>query len=292
MGNRLFKKQEASSSTDQTVAAEQKLAKEPMTTQPEDSGAMLNQEVAESGKPDIVESENVTPALPKEECVACAEPLAAALQSEAENLAKEAPAPVLGVSVPSPPEPAAVHQLAAESKPKPNVEAMPVPISESAPAEPAPQAMNLTEESVHDPTPSSLPSVEPAIPDLSSQPDKAPAAPADIPAPAASADIPAPVIPEVPSDVPAEECSAEGVVIPTSVPEKAAETSESLKPTEGEATGNSEKLMSDVNMKSISGQLKQLELSGSDLVADLIPSDIKMSADTTVADTNGSTELM
>ncbi|KAF3854722.1 hypothetical protein F7725_022777 [Dissostichus mawsoni] len=56
---------------------------------------------------------------------------------------------------------------------------------------------------------------------------------------------------------------------------------------EVEAADNLEQLASDFNEESVSGLLKNLELKGNDLVADLIPNDVNIPGDMTI-----STELM
>lgn len=86
---------------------------------------------------------------------------------------------------------------------------------------------------------------------------------------------------------------AEAVVISTLEPEKSEETTESLEePIEAEAAGNLEQIVSDVNEESVSGLLKHLELTGNDLVTDLIHSDVKIPDDTPIVDISTPTELM
>ncbi|XP_034391807.1 protein TsetseEP-like [Cyclopterus lumpus] len=154
-------------------------------------------------------------------------------------------------------------------KPEEEVEAVPEPISESVPAPTEAMAQKtdlFSQESLPEPAISS-PLIDLGVLDKTPQPVDIPPSPATVTA-------------EVPSDVPVnEECQdgAEISVIPTFEPEKTEETSESEeKPIEVEAAGNLEQLASVVSEESISGQLKNLELTGNDLVADLISTDVEI----------------
>ncbi|XP_070764153.1 uncharacterized protein [Enoplosus armatus] len=329
MGNRFSRKLDGPANSAETAATEQKTEEVPAAPEPaEEAGITQTLEAVGTESLDVVVGEPVTlmACLPTEECVSeCKEVEAPAApaplnDAEPEPVAKETPAPVqleplVSVSEPSPPEPAAEPkpvaetQLAPEPAPEPvpepapepvpepeptsnpeaEVEAVPEPILESLPA-PAealePQTDLLTQESHPDPVLSSPPLIDMGVPDVTLQPNTPPS-----PVP-----IPAPVNADKLSDIPVtQECqdSAEVSVISTFEPEKSEETSESLeKLMEVEAAGNLEQLVSDVNEESLSGLLKGLELKGNDLVADLIPTDVKIPDDTPITDMSPSTELM
>lgn len=309
MGNRFSRRRDVPVNSTENAATEQEAAEEPATTQPgEDSGVTPAQEAVKTENLDVVLGEPVTlvASLPAEECVSeCKEAEAPAAlaplnDAEPEPEAKETPAPVqpeplVSVSEPSPPEPEPVAeaQLATEPAPEPveepeptsnpevDIEVVPESISEP---EPAP-----TEESLPEPVISPPPLVDLGAPDVT--PQLIDTSPSPSPAP-----IAVPVSADEPSDIPAGEefqDRAEAAVLSTPEPEKSEETSESLeKPMEAEAAGNLEQLVSDVNEESVSGLLKHLELTGNDLVTDLIHSDVKIPDDTPIVDISTSTELM
>ncbi|XP_033490144.1 uncharacterized protein LOC117261767 [Epinephelus lanceolatus] len=286
MGARFSKAREAPATPAETAVPEQKAAAEPAATQPAgDSGPPQTQEAVKTENPEVVLGEAVTvkACLPNEECVAeCKPPEAPAASdpltdAEPEAVAKETPAPVQPepvVSV-SKPEPVAEAQLAPEPVPEPEpvsepepvpepeaeVETVPEPISESVPAlaEALEQQIDLlNQESLPEPL------VDLGVPDVTPP----------------AADIAAPVIADEPLDIPmAEACleSAEVSVIPAFELERSEETPESVENLiEVEAGGNLEQLVTDVNEEDVRGLLKNLELKGNDLVADLIPTDDKI----------------
>ena len=282
MGNRFSstKRRDAPATSAETAAApEQKTAEEPaVATQPAaDAGITQTQEAVENV--DVVVGESVTPvaSLPPEECTS--ECKAAEAPAEPEPVATETPAPVepeplVSVSEPSPPEPEPAPEpelapepepVAPEPVPEPEptsnpeaevVEAAPEPIPESVPSFEAleQQTDMLTQESLPEPL------IDLGVPDANSEP-------ADEPA-----DIPV-----------SEECQEDG-------PE---ETSESLeKPMEVEAAGDLVQLVSDVNEESVTELLQNLELKGNDLVADHIPTDVKIPDDGLITNMSTSAELM
>ncbi|XP_022609945.1 uncharacterized protein LOC111228388 [Seriola dumerili] len=326
MGNRFSRRRDTPAGSGETAATEQKAAEEPAAPQPaEESGITTTQEAVETENLDVVVGEPVTPVacLPSEECVSeCKEVEAPAVSAtlndaEPEPVAKETPAPsqpelLVSVSEPSPPEsePVAEPKLVAEAQrapepvpetvpePEPTsnpeaeaeAEAVPEPISEAEPVltEALEQhADMLTQESLPEPELSSPPLIDLGVPDVTPQPVNTSPSPAPISDPDNANE---------PSDIPVtEECegSAEAAESSTFEPEKPEETTESLeKPMEVEAAENLEQLVSDVNEESISGLLQNLELKGNDLVADLIPSDVKIPDDTPITDISTSTELM
>ncbi|CAK6968971.1 proteoglycan 4-like [Scomber scombrus] len=323
MGNRFSRRRDVPLNSAETAATAQEAAEKPATTQPEDSGMTATQEAVQTENLDVVVGQPTTPVacLPTEECVAeYKEAEAPAAPSplndaEPEPEAKETPAPVqpeplVSVSTPSPPEPEPVAeqppvaeaQLATEPAPEPvqepkptsnpeaGVEAVPEPTSEP---EPAP-AVTLEQETDLL-TQESLPELvicPPALVDLGA-PDVTPQL---IDTPPTPAPIPISVNTDELSDIPASEefqDGTEATVISTLEPEKSEETSESLEmPMEAEAAGNLEQIVSDVNEESVSGLLKHLELTGNDLVTDLIHSDVKIPDDTPIVDISTSAELM
>ncbi|XP_040895072.1 cell surface glycoprotein 1-like [Toxotes jaculatrix] len=330
MGNRFSRKRDAPANSGETAATEEKTAEEPAASRPaEESGTTQTPEAAETENLDVVVGEPVTPVarLPSEECISECKlvdaPAASATLNDAEPepVAKKTPAPVqpepqVSISKPSPPEsepaaeskPVAEAQLVPEPAPEPasepvpepeptsnpeaEVEAVLEPITESVPVPVLAEALEqqtdmLTQESLPEPALSSPTLIDLAVPDVSPQPVNTPPSPAP---------IPDPVRADEPSDIPVtEECqdSAEAAESSTFEPGKSEETTESLeKPTEVEATENSEQLVSDVNVESVSGLLQNLELKGNDLVSDFIPSDVKIPDDTPITDISTSTELM
>ncbi|XP_076588350.1 uncharacterized protein LOC143321693 [Chaetodon auriga] len=319
MGNFLNRRRDPSANSGKTAATEQKTTEGPAATQPApDSGAMQTQEAVQTEDLDVVVGEPATlvASLPSEECTSeCKEvkaPAAPLKDAEPESVAKETPAPdqlepLVSVSEPSPsepePKPVAEAQLAPEpapevvpepgptSNPEAEVEAVPEPVSEStpAPAEALEQRADmLTQESLPEPMISSPALIDLGAPDAIPEPIITPPSPAAIPAPDNA---------DEPSDIPAvtEECQDSAEVPVTSTPELETpeETSESLeKVMEVEASGALEPLVSDVNEESVSELLQNLELKGNDLVADLLPTDVKIPDDSPITDMSTSTELM
>lgn len=322
MGNRFSRRRDTPASTGETAATEQKAAQEPAAPPPaaaaaEESGITQTQE-ATTENLDVVVGEPVTPvaSLPTEPCVAESKeveaPDASAAPNDAapESVAKEeTPAPIqteplVSTSEPSPPEsePVTEPEPVAETQPTPEpasepvpepepeaeaeAEAVPEPISEATipvPAEsPEQQIDTANHESLPEPELVSTPLVDLGVSDDAPQPVNT--SPSD------------PDNADEPSDIPVtEECegSIEAAESSTLEPEKLEETTESVeKPTEVEAVENLEQLASDVNEENISGLLQNLELKGNDLVADLIPGDVKIPDDTLVTDISTSTELM
>ncbi|XP_041795361.1 predicted GPI-anchored protein 58 [Chelmon rostratus] len=321
MGNFLNRRRDPSANNAKTAATEQKPAEEPAATQPaQESEATQIPEAVKTENIDMVAGDpaTVVASLPPGECASeCKEVKAPAVplnDAEPESVAKETSTPdqlepLTSVSEPSPsepePKPVAEAQLAPEpapeviSEPEPTsnpeaeveVEAVPEPLSESAPA-PA-EALEqpadvLTQESLPEPMISSPALIDLGVPDATPQPINTPPPPAP---------IPAPVDADEPSDIPAvaEEChdSAEVPVTSTLELETSEETSESLeKSMEVEASGTLEQLVSNVNEESVNELLQNLELKGNDLVADLIPTDVKIPDDSPITDMSTSTELM
>ncbi len=309
MGNRFGRKREGPINGAETAATGQKPAEVPAATEPApDSGITQTQEAVVTENLNAVVEEPVSAVTSPEDNASPAAP-APQKDSEPEPVVEETPAPVepeplVSVSEPSPPvpepaeEPKPVAEPAPEPVPEPEptsvpeveVEALPEPIpdSEAAPAEaPEPQTDMLTEESLPEPQISSSPLIDLGVPDATPEPTNIPTSPDA---------IPAPVDADEPSDIPVtEECqdNAEVSVISSLEPEKSEETSESLeKPTEVEAPGDLVQLVSEVSEESVSELLQNLELKGNDLVADLIPADVKIPDDTPVTDTSMSAELM
>lgn len=318
MGNKFSRRRDVPISNAEAAAPDQKPAEEPAAPQPaEDSGITQTQEAVVENL-DVVIAEPVTPVacLPAEACVSECKAAEAPATSpaplddaEPEPVAKETPAPVQPepvVSV-SEPEPAAEAQLAPEPVPEPASEPVPEPAPEPVP-EPEPTSHPEAEvEAVPEPISESTPAPAEALEQQTDMLAQEPLPEPELSSPTVVdldvADVtPQPIdIPSVdavePSDIPGtEECQDSAVVpeISTSEPEKSEETSESPeKPAEEEAAENLEQLVSDVNVESVSGLLKDLELKGNDLVADLIPTDVKIPDDTPITDMmSTATELM
>lgn len=306
MGNRFSRRRDAPVGSAETAATEQKTAEEPAVTQPaQDSGTTLAQEAVDTEDLEVVVRELVAivACVPSEECVSEIKEVKA---PELEPVAKDTPAPVqpepvVLVSELSPPEP----ETAAEPKPvaeaqvaqEPDPEPVPEPeptsnleaeveadaelISESvpAPAEALEQQTDvLTQEPLPDPVISSPTMIDLGVSDATPQPMDTPPSPDP---------TPALVDADEPSDIAVtDECQdgAEVSIISTLVPESE-ETSESLeKPMDVEAAGDMEQVVSDVNEETVSGLLQNLALKGNDLVADLIPTDVKIPDDAVVTD--------
>ncbi|KAM8750413.1 uncharacterized protein AB9X84_012281 [Acanthopagrus schlegelii] len=314
MGNKFSRRRDApdAASPEAAAPAEEPAAAEPAAAEPaaaepaQDSEIVQTQQAVET----VNTAELVTPvaSLPTEECKSeCNEAPAAPLSDpEPEPVAQKTPAPVqpepaVPVSEPSPPqpepepepEPVAEPQLAPEPvpepipEPEPEVEAVPESIPESAPAPPEdlePQTDMLTQESLPEPEISSPALIDLGIPDATPQPITADPSPVPVPA-LFDADEP--------SDIPVtEECHG-GFEVSTLEPEEPQETAESVeKPMEVEAAENLEQLVNDLNEESVSELLQNLELKGNDLVADLIPTDVKIPDGTPILDMTPATELM
>ncbi|XP_034542031.1 protein TsetseEP-like [Notolabrus celidotus] len=329
MGSRLSKKLNAPASSAET---EQKTAEEPAATPAatpaaEDSGITQTLEAVDVPNLEVIVGEVVTPvaSLPSEPCVAECKEVEAPAAPEPEAAAKETPAPVqpeppVPVSEPSPPEPEPIAapepiaepeptpepQVAPEpapepipepepepilepeptSIPEPEVEAFPEPIPESlpAPVEELEQEIELmTQELLPEPVLPSPPLIDLGFPDVTPEPADIPSLPEPVPADEPS-DIP--VVEEYPGDI-------EVPVISALEPEKPEETSEFVvKQIEVEAEDDLQKLVGDVNMESVNGLLKNLELKGNDLLADLIPTDVKIPDDSLITNMSTPTELM
>ncbi|XP_072241780.1 uncharacterized protein [Leuresthes tenuis] len=309
MGNRFSRRRDAPASSAETVAAEQKTAVEPATTNPAEGSAVTQiQEVTENL--DELAQQPVTSTIcsPKEECLteskeeetpAPSDPIN---DGDSEPRLKETPAPVqpeLLVSASNPPQPepnsVAEAQLAPEPAPEPvpepesasypeaDSEADPDPIPEAVPApvEALEQHADLLEqETLPEPVLSSPPLIELSAPD-------------DTPSPAA---IPFPLSSDDPSNISAGEQHQECVEASEgSSPghEESTETLEFLeKQTEVEAAEHLETLGSDVNEGSVSEILTNSELRGNDLLNDLIPSDAKIAEASPITDMSTSIELM
>ncbi|XP_029993270.1 protein TsetseEP-like [Sphaeramia orbicularis] len=316
----------------ESAVTEQTAAEEPVSTQPaEDSEVTQTQEAAAAPqaveqKPEVVVGEPVTlqACLPAEECTAeCKEPEApAASTPEPEPAAKDTPAqpePLISLSKPSPPEPVEDPKPVAPAQPEPLISLIESPAPESVE-----EAKPVVEE-VTEAAPETVPEPEPeveavTVPDPPSEPEPAPveaSAPEidlltqeTLPEPELSAaplidlGIPEPTPQTIdnppsppPSPVPvtADECpeveehqeSPEVAVISAVVPEE-----EPSVENPNEATENMEQLVSDVNEESVSGLLKQLDLTGNDLVSDLIDSDVKIPDESSIIDVNTSADMM
>ncbi|KAM3609290.1 uncharacterized protein V6R79_012539 [Siganus canaliculatus] len=323
MGNRFSRRRDAPANSAEGAATEQKPAEEPAAAPPaeESSMAQTQEAVVETAHVEKVaeKPETLEPSLPSEECVSeCKEvnvPATASSVSdpepEPEPVVEETPAPVtpepvVSVSQPSSPEPEPVAepQLAPEPTPVPVAEPQlapeptPVPVPEPEPTSsseadlvPEPVAESaealeqqtdiVAQEPLPEPEISSAPLIDLGIPDATP-------APTDTPSFSINADEA--------SDIPvSEECqnSAEVLVTSSVESEKSEETSESLeKSTEVEAEENMEQIVSDVNEESVRGLLQNLELKGSDLDTDLIPTDASIPDDAPITDLSASTESM
>ncbi|XP_077938781.1 uncharacterized protein LOC120808785 [Gasterosteus aculeatus] len=180
------------------------------------------------------------------------------------------------------PEPEPVSKTVPVPEPEAEVEVVSEPISELVPA--AAEAAELktdllSQESLPEPQISSpAPLINPCAPEEDARP-------VDIPP------APAPVEAKEPADNPATEefqNSAEVSAIPTFEPENGEEASESgEKAMEAKGGVHLEQHVCDVSDEGLSGLLKNLELKGNDLVADLIPADVQIPDDVST-----STELM
>nr|XP_046250787.1 cell surface glycoprotein 1-like [Scatophagus argus]XP_046250788.1 cell surface glycoprotein 1-like [Scatophagus argus] len=289
MGNKFSRRRDApANSAENAAGTEEKTAEEPA----EDPGTTQTQEAIETEDLSVTAGEPVTleESSPPEER---ASEFKDVNDVEPEPLADETSAqPVDSVTEAAPaaePAPEPVPEPDPSSKQEAVVEAAPEPISESVPAPTEAleeQTDMLTQESLPEPVISSSALIDLGVPDATPQPDTPPS--------------PAPILTSVntdePSDIPVtEECqdNAEVSVISAPEPENSEERSESLeKLAEVEAAGNLEQLVSDVSEESVSGLLQNLELKGNDLVADLIPTDVKIPDDTPITDMSASTELM
>lgn len=287
MGNRFTKRQDGPVNIAESAAAEQ-----PETTQPGgNSEATLAQQATEKLDVIVGEAATLVACLPTEECLSeCKAAAVAADEANDVEPLSSAKETLVSVSDTSPPEsePVPEAQLAPEpvddpeptSNPEADAEAHPEPISEPAPApaEALEQEIDLlAQEPLPEPVMTSPPLVDLGAPDATPEPS-----PVAIPDPDKSSDIPA-----------AEglQEDAEAAVTSTIEPEKSEEASESLEePEEAEAAGDSEQHVSDLSEESVSGLLKQLVLTGNDVVTDLIQSDVKAPDD--IADMSTSTELM
>lgn len=306
MGNKFSRRRDApEAAAPEAAAPEQKTAEEPAAAEPAQDSEIVQTQLAVKTE-NTAELVTPVPSLPTEECTSeCKEAAAAPAppsDPEPEPVAEETPVqpePAVPVSEPSPPtpepepEPVAETQLAPEPvpepipEPEPEVEAVPESIPESAPAPPEdlePQTDMLTQESLPEPEISSPALIDLGIPDATPQPITADPSPAPVPA-LFDADEP--------SDIPVtEECHG-GFEVSTLEPEEPEETAESVeKPMEVEAAENMEQLVNDLNEESVSELLQNLELKGNDLVADLIPTDVKIPDGPPILDMTPATELM
>lgn len=299
MGIRSSKRQGPPASGAETAATEQKAAEEP-AAMPAAPVIPQNQEAVEAEKPAAVASEPAEKpvteikAEPEPEAPAAPAPLK---DNAPEPVAEETPAPPEPVSAVEPPapEPVAEPQPVAEPEPVPEpnpepepMEAAPEPTSEPVPppAEALEQEIAQLNQEVSLPEPdlSSAPLVDLGVPELTSL---------------AIDTAPSPANPDESSDVPGVgECQdgVEAAVNSMSVPEESVETVESLEKLvepEGVGAENLEQLVCDVNSEeSVSGLLKHLDLTGNDLVSDLIPNAVKIPDDIPITDMSASTELM
>lgn len=315
MGNRFSRRRDAPGNSAETAATEQKAAEEPEATQPaQDSGTMQTEVAADTENLDVVVKELVTLVAysSPEECVEESKEVNAPdapgqlNDVESESVAKDTPAPVqpeplVLVSEPSPPEPEpaaepkpvgeapAAPEPAPEPVPEPEptsnpgaeVEADPEPISEEAPvpAEVLEEQMDvLTQESLLDPVISSPALIDMGVSDATPQLINTPPSPDSNPAPV-NADKPSGI-------AVTEECQdgADVSIISSCAPQKSEESESLEKPMEVEAAGNLEQVVNDVSEESVSGLLQNLVLKGNDVVADLIPTDVKIPDDTLITD--------
>ncbi|XP_037307657.2 protein TsetseEP-like [Pungitius pungitius] len=319
MGNQFGKVRETSSNNAET-AEEAKTAEETEAGQPaedsgmtQDLGAQIQGQVAQlvcsiteelvlnsgvdkvvNAEPEPVVKETPAPVQP-EPLVSLSLSSAPEPKPVAEAPLSPVPEPLPGpeaVSKPEPvqepdpihkplPEPEPVQEPDPVPEPEAEVEVVSEPISQLVLA--ATEAVELktdllSQESLPEPAISSPPLINLGAPEEDAQP-------VDIPP------SPAPVDAKEPADIPeTEECqkSAEISVIPTFEPENREEASESgEKAMEAKGGVHLEQLVSDVSDDSLSGLLKNLELKGNDLVADLVPADVQIPDDVST-----STELM
>ncbi|KAM4572292.1 uncharacterized protein PAE49_007511 isoform 2-T2 [Odontesthes bonariensis] len=301
MGNRFSRRRDAPASSAETVAAEQKTAVEPATTDPEDSAVTQTQEVTENLDELAQEPVTSTACSPKEEYLTESKeeetPAPGPINDgESEPRLKETPAPVqpeLLVSASNPPEPepkpVAEAQLAPEPAPEPvpepesasEVDPAPIPEPVPAPVEDLEQHVDLLkQETLPESVSSSPPLIELSAPD-------------DTPSPAP---IPVPLSSDEPSNISAGEQHQECVEASEGSPPGHKESTETLefleKQTEVEAAERLETLGSDINEGSVSEILKNSELKGNDLLNDLISSDVKIPDASPVTDMSASIELM
>lgn len=283
MGNKLVRRQDAPLGSAENAAAQQ-AAEEPVASQPkQDSGRadVCTEDL------DVVVGEATMPVvrLPSEACVSAFKEVDAPDSSRPPNeancepVSKETPDPVpseplaslLSEASSSEAEPVAEGQVAAEAAP----DTEPEPEEAEADAESAPAPVEAPEKQTETPLP------DPALIGL----DVSEATPQPITSLAVADPVPAPISPDEPSDTAAtdeSQDSTKGSIILTPPSHKSEETSESPgKPTEAEAAGGLEQFVGDV------GELLQdLTLKGTDLVADLVPTDVQISEDESVTDTS------
>lgn len=290
MGIKFSRRRDAPISGAEGAATEQKTAEEPVATEPAgESGPALAQEATGIGALDAVDREKPKPAasLPNEGCVAeikeekapdAPEPLNVA---EPEPVAKNAPAP-------SQTQPEALLCVDPPPLTQCDVEPTPVTVTEPAP-EPIPEPEPVSE-------PQSVPELETSIPDLPPEvleqhtdmlnqellPD--PVIPSSTLIDLSVSDT----TPDKTSDIAvSDECQEGAEVSGTSTTElpKSEEMSESPERLmEVVAAESLEQIVSDVNEETVSGLLQDLALKGNDLVADLIPTDVKMPDETSITD--------
>lgn len=292
MGIKFSRRRDVPISGAEGAATEQKTAEEPVATEPVgELGPALAQEATGIVRLEAVDREKPKPvaSLPNEECVAeikeekapdAPEPLNVA---EPEPVAKNAPAP-------SQAQPEVLLCVDPPPLIQCDVEPTPVTVTQPAPEpipEPAPETI---------PEPQSVPELETAIPDLPPDvleqhtdmlnqeilPD--PVIPSSTLIDLSVSDT----TPDKTSDIAvSDECQEGAEVSGTSTTElpKSEEMSESPeRPTEVVAAENLEQIVSDVNEETVSGLLQDLALKGNDLVADLIPTDVKMPDETSITD--------
>lgn len=299
MGNRFSRRRDAPASC-AAAAAEQKTEAGPARTNPE---LTQTQESIESERLDVMDDESGTTeaSSPKHECVSgdkeVPSPVALLPKNDAEpeSTVMETPPPVQIeplISAIEPPEPEGPAQpalvaeaqlaLKPEAEPSSHQDAEAEPPSEPAPttAEPLEQHTDLlNQESLPEAVLPSPPLIDLSVPDVSSAPDS----------------IPAPLNPGKSPNLSAAE--HEGRLEPAGgsslEPENFTETSEFVeKQMEVEAAGRTKTPGSDVTEENIRDVLKNLELEGSDLLNDLIQSEVQMPEDAPFTDVSASIELM
>lgn len=302
MGNRFSRRRDVPASSAET---EQKNVEEPATSKPAEISAVTQTQVAETENLDVLAGVPVTSVArtPKEDGVTeCKEVEIPAVSDpikdgEPELVVKD-PAPVqpeLLISAINPPDPEPKPDVEADLAPELAPEPVPEPESASYPeaalkpiSEPVPAPAGSLEQHTDLLTQESLPE-----PMLSSPPLIDLGAPGDISSPAP---IPVPLSPHEPSNISAGEQCEENVEAAEDFPlepEESTETSAFLEEqTKVEAAECLETLGSDVIRGSVSGVLKNLEMSGNDLLNDLIPSDVKIPDDTPITDMSTPIELM
>lgn len=265
MGNKYSRKRDAPLNGAETAAPEEKVAEEPVATQPgEDSGTSQTHDA--DGKEELVVvmgSASPVAALPAEECVSeCkvlrAPDISAPLSdAESEPVAKETPT----AGEPSPSEPVPEPNPTAEAQVAPDPEPDSEPedgIEPESNSETVPAPAEAPEQQTGMPTQESLPYPVICSTTLDDQDD-------------ATLDpdhYPAAVNPDEPSDITViDECKdrSEVSIISTPHPPKSEEISES--PEEVGAAGSLEHAPSDVNKEIV---VQNLEPTENDPVADLI----------------------